>query len=370
MNTKKINFSKLLTFIVATLMVATIALALSLADNNSTAFAVENYHVNGGRLVYDFDDGKLDDFKLYSEFGNPPHIINGKLYCWVLAEQKVILKNRQYSDVEVNVDIMTINESGKFDSGIYVQASDAYSDLDAIYGWCVSLERGADQTTYYLMLHRFEDSWIGVKKEVDGLKLPMNKVHLRVVVKSGYLFAFVDNHTEPDLTYYIGTDAGSVGLRCNYAPNYFDNFTVIGQGNEYDYSLLSPSIEKAQSYNIDELTKESGDILAVALENALAVKSSVATQYEVDEVAQALADALAQVEYKRAFTELTDTIQTAKAIANPNGKTYTKNSWNSLQEVIDICEALTEDSGETLISYWTNRLEYRISALVPYLTEV
>ncbi len=366
---RKSNYIKILTLIVA--VVTAVATALTLAPVKSrSVMAVENYEVAGGRLVYDFENGQLTDFDLYTEFDKLPYTMDGKLYFWVLAEQKAILKKRSYSDVEVNVDIMTINKSGKFDSGIYVQASEADSDMDAIKAWCVNLERGAGDTTYYLKLHRFDNAYLGAKVEIGGLKLPMDKVHLRVVVKNGMLYAFVDYQETPTITYYIGTDEGKIGMRNFYSPNYFDNFTVIGEGNSYDYSELFPAIEKARGYNTDELTEESGNRLKTALDNAVAVLQTTVTQYEIDKVAKTLNDAIDNVIYKRAFSELVRVLSQAEAITNEDGKVYTKNSWSSLQKVIAICSQLTEDGDEQVISYWTNRLEYRISALIPYLTEV
>lgn len=366
---KKENHIKKLTLIVAVVMAVATALMLVPVKSRSV-LAVEDYKVTGGRLVYDFEDGKLTDFDLYTEFDKLPYTMDGKLYFWVLAEQKAILKKRSYSDVEVNVDIMTINKSGKFDSGIYVQASEVGPGMDEINAWCVNLERSASETTYYLKLHRFNNSYLGARVEVGGLKLPMDKVHLRVIVKNGILYAFVDYQETPTITYYIGTDEGKVGLRNFYSPNYFDNFTVIGEGNSYDYSELFPAIEKAREYNTDELTEESGNRLKTALDHAVAVLQTTVTQYEIDELAKTLNDAIESVIYKRAFSELVSVLSQAEAIINEDGKVYTKNSWSSLQKVITVCSQLTEDSDEQLISYWTNRLEYRISALIPYLTEV
>lgn len=367
MELKKNNYKILMILIVAAILAAA---TVPLFTSSATSYAEEDYRVSGGRLTYDFDDGDMSDFRLYTEFGSMPYPMDGSLYFWVLAEQKALLKHRLYSDVEVNVDIMTINKSGKFDSGIYVQAKNPRSGMDEIEAWCVNLERDADSETYKLKLHRFYNAWLGDKVVVSDLKLPMNKVHLRVVVKGGWLYAFVDNRTEPTIKYEIGTEAGMVGLRNYYSPNYFDNLTVIGEGNEYDYSVLNKGIERARAIDIAELTESSGNVLQSALNAATAIIDADATQYEIDEVAVALNKALEGVEYKRAFAELGAAITEAVSIKNDNGKVYTRNSWSSLQEVIEICRGLTAEDDEDLVSYWTNRLEYRISALVPYLTEV
>lgn len=363
---KKTNKILMILIVAAIIAAATVPLMIS----STPTYAEEDYRVEGGRLTYDFDDGDVSDFRMYTEFGSMPYAMDGSLYFWVLAEQKALLKHRQYSDVEVNVDIMTINYGGKFNSGIYVQAKNPLSAQDSIEAWCVNLERAADKDTYNLKLHRFYNAWLGAYAEVSGLKLPMDKVHLRVVVKGGMLYAFVDNHTEPDLQYEIGTESGMVGMRNYYSPNYFDNFTVVGGDNAYDYSVLNKGIEKARAIDIAELTESSADVLQSALNAATAIIDAGATQYEIDEVAVALNEALDGIEYKRAYAELSAAIVSAESISNLNGKVYTRNSWNSLQDVIEICRGISEDADEDIVSYWTNRLEYRISALVAYVTEV
>ncbi len=356
---------KTFTFLITLIMLFSVAFA-AVGLGEQKVFA-DTYAVDGGRLTYNFDDNDLSDFDLYTEFDKKPYAMDGKLYFWVLAEQKAILKNKRYTDVDVNVDIMTINKSGKFDSGIYVQTSSVSNLKDGITAWNVNLERGADQNTYYLKLHRFMGgTYAGCIEEKGGLKLPMNKVHLRVVVKDGMLYAFVNNNSTPTFSHYIGMAAGGVGLRNYYSPNYFDNFTVIGSGNSFNYSRLDKLLQQAQDLVKKDLTLSSKTALESAISNAQNLKEQNHTQYDIDDGEKMLEKAIDGALEKRTYAQLQNAIEKAKTIENPNGKIYNKNSWATLQSVIAICQGLREESGEDVISYWTYRLELKTEKLVPY----
>lgn len=353
------------TLLLAALITSSVALGACLPQQ--TALAVtDEYFVEGGRYSVDFNEVEdADLFGLYTEFDKLPWIMDGKLYAWTLAEQKVIFENKLYTDVDVSVDISTINPSGKFDSGIYVAASGVGNHIDMITAWNVNVEHGAGGKTMDLKLHRFQNgSWKGAIVEIFSLPYTGDNVHLRVVVKDGMLYAFLNYAEKPTFTYEIGETAGLVGLRNFYSPNYFDNFTVIGEGNEVDFTQMNAYQEQAAA----ALEKNLADTCIAELNAALALANGATTQSQADAACKALEEALERAVEKNTFDGLTALIAQANEIANENGSVYTENSWASLQAVKSICETLTAESSEYDICYWYSALEARINGLIAFLT--
>ena len=338
-------------------------IAVALSANVVSAFAQSQYEVDGWRTSVSFDsDEDAYKFDFYTEFDKSPWLMDGRLYFWTLAEQKAIYTARQYNDLDVSADFGTINDHGKFDVGFYVHASGAGNPLDQIDAWEVNLERGADDKTFELKLHRFFNySWAGAKVEVSGLKLPMNTVNLRVVVKSGTLYAFVNYEQTSRISYYIGEASGYVGLRCFYSPNWVDNFAIIGKGNVSDGSL-DALLNEAQAIDGDKYTEES----RTALNNAINAAENAQGQYRVDEAEKALKEAIDGLMEKQTYQAMAEVISQAKLLENIGGKVYTSNSWRALLMVIERCEAIDENASESEISYWTNRLILKINDLIRY----
>ena len=328
------------------------------------AAAEVDYSVEGGRFTVDFEKwDDYGDFALYTEFDKKPWQMDGAMYAWSLAEQKIILRGKSFEDVEVSVDISTINECGKFDSGIYVMASNVGSGMDAITAWNVNVEHGATNSTMDLKLHRFENGkWMGIKVEILGLPYSGDTVHLRVVVKDGMLYAFLNGKTTPTFTYEVGEGSGLVGLRNFYSPNYFDNFSVTGLAN----AVRTSKLDETKALATEELTKPLASVCKAELEAAIALAENAETQSQVDEAQAALDSALKRAVTARTYSELSELIGKAGEIENPDGEKYTGNSWNSFQAVKQICDGLTEESSEYDISYWYGRLQARIDNLVAY----
>ena len=357
---------KLTICIFSAVLAIAIAIIPSLSRPATGAYA--DYFVEGGRFTVDFNE-KSDEnyFQLFTEFDKKPWVMDGKLFCYTLAEQKIILKNYVYTNVEVSVDLSTINECGKIDAGIYLQASNPNYQLDSINAWCVNVEHGASEQTFNLKLHRFENkTWKGAKVEIMGIKYTSDTVHLRAVLKDGIISAFINNETQPRFSYNVGVTTGQVGLRSFYAPNVIDNFTVTGAPHEVDRTYLNELVSKAEN----ALTKSIPESSKMILESAIIKATSSVSQLEVDQAISALEIALESAVEKYTFAELCDLIAQADAITNPEGKVYTANSWNALIAVKNICSGLTEESSEYEISYWAGRLQAKINGLVPYITEV
>lgn len=353
---------KLITTIFSVIFALAIAIVPNLSRSVTGVYA--DYFVEGGRFTVDFEE-KTDEeyFQLFTEFDKKPWVMDGKMFTWSLAEQKMILKKYLYSDVDVSVTISTINKSGKIDAGIYVQASEANYRLDAITAWCVNVEHGASQKTFNLKLHRFEQAtWKGAKVEIMGIPYYSDTVRLRVVVKSGMLYAFLNESKTPTFNYFIGEAEGQVGLRSFYAPNMFDDFSVTGSAHEPDKTLINELIAKAEEklLNADAITE--ANELNFAMQNA----KIATTQSQIDKAVKALQIALERAIAKRSLTELNSLIAEAEKITNENGGVYTANSWNSFVAVKEICKKQNEESSEYDISYWYARLQAKISGLIAY----
>ncbi len=346
-------------------MALAVVLVPMLAQQPAKANA--EYVVEGGRMTIDFEkesDEKL--FYLYSEFDKEPWLMDGKLYAWTLAEQKMILANHIYYNVDVSVDIHTINKNGKFDAGIYFYANDYRSNIDGIDAWCVNVEKGAGQKSFYVKLHRFKQGYTGAFAEVKGVPFTTDVINLRVVVNAGYVYAFINGAKNPILSYKVGQGAGNVGLRSFYSPNYFDNFTVTGTPHPVDKTEMQNLAEKATA----ELNNTLPQACIEELNSAIKLSQDAQTQTQVDEAVKALKTALENSVDKVTYQQLTELIATANELQNPDGNVYTENSWNSLNAVKDICANLTEQSSEYQISFWYEKLECRIAGLVKYSMEV
>ncbi len=356
---------KLSIFLTALIAVAALVLPLPRQANAVT----DDYFVEGGRVVYDFSSpSQGDDWAFFTEFDKLPWIQGGKIFAWTLAEQKMILKDRIFTDVDVRVDISTLNKNGKFGSGIYVCANGVNSAMDGlISGWAVCLEHGASQLKYDVKLHRFENnSWKGAEAEAKGINYTGDTINLRVVVKSGNLHAFINGATTPVLSHHIGSSSGKVGIRCFYSPNTFDNFTVIAPGISTDKTELNALTQKAEELKNQPLAKESLEQITAAL----GLSQRATTQTEVDEAVKALKNATDNAVIKASIEQLTALISEVELLDNEGGMVYTVNSWNSLMAVKNICLSLDENSSEWDISYWYSRLNVRKNGLIPYLTEV
>lgn len=327
--------------------------------------AEDTYIVEGGRHTIDFSDpDHINEFLLFTEFDKTMWILDEKLFAYALCEQKAILKGKLFTDVDVSVDISTLNKNGKFDSGIYIGAKNIGPQMDQINGWNVNVEHGAGQKTYYLKLHRFINGvWDGIRVEISGIPYTSDTVNLRVVVKGQMLYAFLNKNKEPTITYNIGsTSEGYVGLRNYYSPNTFDNFSVIGNCIEVNRDELDEKVLLATELLELNLTPASTERLNQALELA----NTATTQNEVDIALNMIKKAIKEAENFNNFAALTNLINEVKLIENPNYSVYTNNSWNSLLAVLNICEQLTEHSDEEIVSYWYNRLAARKQGLIRY----
>ena len=325
----------------------------------------DQYHVEGGKVAFDFEDeNQLDSFDAFTQFEMPPFMMDGKIYFDTLSESKFIYNEKTFTNVDVSVDINTINPHGKFDTGIYI-GTDFDHPIDHCIAYEVNLEKGADEKAFHLRIHRFYYGWRGIQAEANGLKIPTVDLNLRVVVKGGILYAFVNHEKTPRLNFNVGSGANYVGIRNYYSPNYIDNFTVIGNGLEVQKSKLDQLISQADALDASKYTTNSYNALASVLVNAKNAKQG-SDQYEIDKYTDLLEKALANLVIKRTYEELEETLARAKTISNEDER-YTLNSFKALTMVIAICEGVDRNN-EDDVSYWCNQLDKKIEALTEYIS--
>ena len=326
----------------------------------------DQYQIDGGKISIGFDKEDEKYFTFYTEFDVFPYIMDSKLYAWTLAEQKMIFSSYRFSDVDVSVDVNTINENGKFDCGLYIQGDDFANRIDGCStAYCLNLEKNAGQNTFNLKLHKFaNNSYTGVKCMASGLKLPTVDLNLRAVVKNGTLYAFVNKEKTPRFSYEIGLADGLIGIRSFYSPNYFDNFTVIGEGLTYKRSELEVMIDKAKKVDLEKYTTTTRTKFSEALTKAESVVNGE-NQYEIDNALKTLENAYNSLQELRTKEQLSSKIEEGKKIKN-DGQIYTENSFNALQIVLDIAQKVDLDD-EDEVSYRCTTLERKISSLTEYI---
>lgn len=353
-------------FVTCIAVAAALAAAAASFPTGVAAAVSDPYTVEGGRVVYTFEDtSDLRAFGRYSQLGYNMYVAEGKLWSYVFGEQKVVLKDKQFEDVDVSVDIETLNARGKFGSGIYVGASNPSDAADGITAWQVAVERDAGQPSYNVRLHYFQNgSYVSYYAAAYSIPVVRDVIHLRVVVKDNVIYAFTDGRREPLFscdTSVWGGAAGMVGLRCYYSPNRFDNFSVTGELLPVDTAEMDALAEAAQAKLKENLAAESRS----ALEAALALAEAATTQTETDDAAAALSQAIGRAVTAHTAAELAALIERAAALRNPEEARYTANSWASLQKVLEIAQTKTA-AGERELSYWYERLDARVRNLIAY----
>jgi len=355
---KKLVLKKLSFITCALIIVATITLSLYFSIKPKVK--ATDYSVGGGKLTYDFETStQLQDFSLYAEKGGTPYWFENKIYCTPLEEQKILLNNHTFSDVEVQADIITLNDNGKFDAGLLLQASAASNGAGVMNGYNVNVEHNIGASTYTVKLHYFAQSWQGIKIEKSGLTLQGNVVKLKAVVKQGILYVFADDMENPIFNYNIGTASGQVGFRNYYAPQAFDNLVITSPSITVDMAELQSKKSIAQNViNSGKYTQVSVD----KLNSAIAFANSVTDANSVEEAIILLDEAINEAIEKIAFSELTTLISSAESITD--GSKYTPNSYNAFVAILTYAKQLNSSSSEHDIAYWHQQLSFSITRLI------
>ncbi len=323
--------------------------ALCLTFCFSLPVAAEAPEVNGGTHTVTFESSDRHDFDLYAEFKQPMYMLDGKLFAPTLCESKAIYRGGTFSDVQVEVDISSINPGGKIDAGIYVQARDPGNNLDAITAWDVQVERIVGNKTYTVKLHEFKNGkYMGERKVAEYVPCFSDTVHLKVTVQGGTLSAYTDFNGRL-FSYEIGAGSGSVGLRCFYAPNYFENFTVTSPAIQVETAALASKLAELESFDYAPYTAESAD----ALNGGVSQNAVDTALCNIEKAQNALTKTVTQ-------KELDELVLRAREIV-ANGSRYTKNTVASISVVLNRIENADDD-----LSTLYKLLKRRVDGAVEY----
>lgn len=130
-----------------------------------------------------------------------------------------------------------------------------------------------------------------------------------------------------------------------------------------DYSKLNEQIARAQALNKDDYTQASWNVVADALEKAIAAKTST-DQAVVDAAANALEKAINALEKKTVVSVDYSKLEEQIAIAQKlNKNKYTEKSWNALQDALTKAIAARKSTDQSVVDAATSALKAAIAAL-------
>ncbi|MBO4962279.1 MAG: hypothetical protein J6C97_00730 [Clostridia bacterium] len=355
--TKNLNVILCVIMFVSLIVTSVVGFNLTKGKNGVDA---TDYSVNGGRLTYNFDTaGEMQNFSLYGEFGSLPYHQAGKVYFRAVEEQKLILNGYTFTDVEIIAKVQTINDGGKFDGGLYIQASNAGNGMDKINAYNINIENEVGASTYTVKLHLFAQAWSGIKAEKSGITLKGAEVTLKAVVKSGILYVFADDMQNPIFNYSIGTDAGQIGFRSFYSPHMLDSLTITSPSITLDKAQLeSLKTSALNMVNSGAYT----DVSVSKLNSAISLANNATTATLVQEATIRLNKAIDNALIKRTFVELTELISEAEQITD--GSKYTYNSFSTFTTALSYAKGLTSSSAEHDIALWYSELQLAKDRLV------
>ncbi len=191
-------------------------------DKNSN-----DYDINGKAYVFDFDDGKID-FNVKQSGGDEATVKDGKLVVPAGAEYKFMLKNKGKLDTfSISADI-NVSTDKQTNAGIYIFASDAGDDQDAIKAYNVQIESQAGSDEYTVKIFNFNGEYLGAIASSKTLTASNGSVNLKIVVKNDMIFVFADDSEEPVISSTVEEGSyGNVGLRSQDCESIFDNVILV-----------------------------------------------------------------------------------------------------------------------------------------------
>ena len=184
------------------------------------------YDVGGDVVVYTFEEDE-QEFQAYGKDLNGVVRNEGKLKVAADGEYKVIFPSETpLKEMKVSVDIM-VGEMASCNSGIYLFAWNPGNNQDQIDALNVHLEKSGNAYVPKLFKFSVSRGYEGALASGENITTSKGKVTLKVVVKEKMLYVFIDDAKKPCISYALSSVmTGNVGLRSQYAPSVFDNFTI------------------------------------------------------------------------------------------------------------------------------------------------
>ena len=201
--------------------------AMYIDDCTITELVDDNkYEVGGDLVIYDFAE-PTDAYEVVSPNPLGVTIENEHLVVSAGDEHKIMFPSvNPLKEFMVSVDI-NLNAGNSTNAGIYVLAAGAQPKQDIIDALNVHIEGTASNFAPKIFRFSSASGYGGNVKTGPSFSSNSGWVTLKVVVKDGYLYVFIDDDTVPCITFEIPDNSqGDVGLRSQMARSVFDNFTI------------------------------------------------------------------------------------------------------------------------------------------------
>jgi hypothetical protein len=184
------------------------------------------YKVDGEVVIYDFSKDE-DEYKVFSNFPSGVTVINEKLNASNNAEHKILFPSETpLKEFMVSVDI-TVGNMGIINSGLYIFAKNAQASADKIDAINIQLEKSGSGYVPRVFKFSLDNGYEGALATGEIFTTNKNVITLKAIVKDQTLYIFIDDSAKPCITYYLDKNmCGDVGLRSQFVPSQFDNFTI------------------------------------------------------------------------------------------------------------------------------------------------
>ena len=186
----------------------------------------DKYEVAGDTVVYDFSaDGTY--YKVFSSKENGVAVTDGQLVVASDAEYKIMFPSTTpLSEFMVSMDL-DVSEDLNINTGLYVLANNASNSADKIDAINVHIEGTKAGFTPKIFKFSSTNGYLGNFSNGPQFTSESGIFNLKVVVKEGYLYVFIDNRETPCISYELTESlSGDVGIRSQYSSPKIDNYTI------------------------------------------------------------------------------------------------------------------------------------------------
>ena len=130
------------------------------------------------------------------------------------------------SEFMVSMDL-DVSEDLNINTGLYVLANNASNSADKIDAINVHIEGTKAGFTPKIFKFSSTNGYLGNFSNGPQFTSESGIFNLKVVVKEGYLYVFIDNRETPCISYELTESlSGDVGIRSQYSSSKIDNYTI------------------------------------------------------------------------------------------------------------------------------------------------
>lgn len=238
------------------------------------------------------------NFNIYSSQEKNVKFINDSIVTPANSEVKLLAKGiDKVDEAEINVDISGTS-GNKINSGLYLFASNPTNEPDKIDAYNLQLEEKEDHTvTISLFNFSSEKGYLGKIADGGAYSTINNSIHLRVIIKNGIIFAFVNNEDSPCLSYASKSkERGMIGIRSQYQSNMFSSFKVK-YSSYSNLHELEELLNKINNLDLSLYTSETVKSLKILTTEA-ETYSKYTSQTDVDNMVIRIQEAINNLKFK------------------------------------------------------------------------